>query len=172
MGDVVDAAAERAPVPAIDDIEGQRRVDVDRRLQCRRQLPRLETHAGDVFAGAPGRGERHKSPVAGDGVAGGVEGLHSNLQPFDRGIDETRCGAGGRVLAENMPGLQCVAQFKHDAAVVDGAVERKTKLALRVKPLLVEMVARSAKTFQHAEEVRPNKVLQHEAVVQRGAPAH
>src|SRR5262245_61894806 len=172
MRDVVDAAAERAPVPAIDDYEGQRCMDVDRRLQRRRQLPCLEADTSDVFAGAPGCSERHKSPVAGDGVASGVEALHPNLQPLDRGIDETRGGAGGRVLAENVPGLQRVTQFEHDAAVVDGSVERKTKLALRLKPLLVEMVACSAKTFQHAEEVCPNKVLQHKAVVQRGAPAH
>src|SRR5438552_14451314 len=36
MGHVIDAAAERSPVPAIEDIEGERRVDVDGRMQRRR----------------------------------------------------------------------------------------------------------------------------------------
>src|SRR5262245_7013451 len=35
MGHVIDAAAERAPVPAIEDIEGERRVGVDGRMQRR-----------------------------------------------------------------------------------------------------------------------------------------
>src|SRR5262245_30608928 len=70
MGDVVDAAAERAPVPAIDDIKGQRRMDIDRRLQRRRQLQRLEAHAGDVFAGPAGRGARHTQPSAISGMTG------------------------------------------------------------------------------------------------------
>jgi hypothetical protein len=34
MGDVVDAAAERAPGPYVDHIEGQRRVDGNRRMQA------------------------------------------------------------------------------------------------------------------------------------------
>ena len=33
MGDMVDAAAERAAVPGIDDVEGQRRMDRNRRVQ-------------------------------------------------------------------------------------------------------------------------------------------
>src|ERR1700730_7718843 len=47
MSDMVDAAAERAPIPAIIDVEGQRTVHVDVRLQRRRQLPGLEAHPGD-----------------------------------------------------------------------------------------------------------------------------
>src|SRR5215831_2179321 len=54
MGNVVDAAPERAATPAIENVEGERGVDIHRRMQRRRQLPRLETHAGDVFAGPAG----------------------------------------------------------------------------------------------------------------------
>src|SRR5215469_1670899 len=54
MGNVIDAAPERAAAPAIENVEGERGVDVDGRMQRRRQLPRLETHAGDVFAGPAG----------------------------------------------------------------------------------------------------------------------
>src|SRR5262249_33098048 len=41
MSHVIDAAAERASVPAIENIEGERSVDVDSRMQRRRQLPCL-----------------------------------------------------------------------------------------------------------------------------------
>src|SRR6516165_12398564 len=42
MGNVVEAAPERAAAPAIENVEGERGVDVDGRMQRRRQLPRLE----------------------------------------------------------------------------------------------------------------------------------
>src|SRR5437660_1337092 len=36
MNHVIDAAAERALAPTIENVEGERDVDVDRRMQCRR----------------------------------------------------------------------------------------------------------------------------------------
>ena len=50
MRDVVGAAAERAPVPGVDEIEHQRRVNGDRRVQAARRLPRAIAHAGDELA--------------------------------------------------------------------------------------------------------------------------
>src|SRR5215467_11840421 len=73
MGNVIDAAAERAAAPAIENVEGERGVDIDGRVQRRRQLPRLEAHAGDVFAGAAGCRQRNEPSVAGDGVAAGIK---------------------------------------------------------------------------------------------------
>src|SRR5438128_11128675 len=52
MDNVVDAAPEREAAPALANVEGERGVDVDGRVQRRRQLPRLETHAGN---GVPGQ---------------------------------------------------------------------------------------------------------------------
>ena len=46
------------------------------------------------------------------------------------------------------------------------SIERETELALRLEPNGVETVAGMAKPLEHAEEVRPDKMLQHEAVVQ------
>ena len=172
MGNVIDAAAERAAAPAIDNVEGERSVSLDRRVQRRRQLPRLEPDPGDVFAGPAGRSQRNKAPVAGDSVAAGVEALDLDLQPLDRGIDEARSDPGGRILAEDMPGLQRVPQFEGDAAMGDGAIKRKTKLALRVKPLRIERIACAAEIVQDTEKVLPDDVCQHEPVVQGGAPPH
>src|SRR5215472_13489028 len=73
MGNVVDAASERAAAPAIENVEGERGVDIDGRVQRRRQLPRLEAHAGDVLAGPAGWRQRNEPSVAGDGMAGGIE---------------------------------------------------------------------------------------------------
>jgi len=40
MGDMIDATAERAAIPAIDDVEGQRRMNRYRRMQTIGRLPR------------------------------------------------------------------------------------------------------------------------------------
>src|SRR5262245_48167854 len=84
MGDVIDAAAERVAAPAVIDVEGERGVHVDGRMQRRRQLPGLEADAGDILAGAAGRGERQASSVAGHGMAPGRESVDLDLQPLDR----------------------------------------------------------------------------------------
>src|SRR5215467_1133838 len=172
MGNVVNAAAERAAAPAIENVEGERGVDIDGRVQRRRQLPRLEAYAGDVFAGPAGWRQRNEPSVAGDGMAAGIETLDLHLQPLNRGIDEARGDTGGRIFAQHVPRLERVPQFKRDAAVGDGAVERKTKLALGMKPLRIEVIAGAAKTFQNVEKVVPNEVRQHESVVQGRTPTY
>src|SRR5262249_61226325 len=134
--------------------------------------PRVEAYAGDVFAGPAGWRQRNEPSVAGDGMAAGIETLDLHLQPLNRGIDEARGDTGGRICAQHMPRLERVPQFKPDAAVGDGAVERKTKLALGMKPLRIEVIAGAAKTFQNVEKVLPNEVFQHESVVQGRAPTY
>ena len=52
MRDVVLAAAERALHPGVDQVEGQRRVHADRRVQRRRRAPGAVAHAGDELADA------------------------------------------------------------------------------------------------------------------------
>src|SRR5262245_58824314 len=47
---VIDAAAERAPAPDIDDVEGERRVHVERRMQRGGEFPRLEAHTRHELA--------------------------------------------------------------------------------------------------------------------------
>src|SRR5262245_17525218 len=55
MRDVIRAACDRTPGPAVVEIEHERRVDRDRRMQTRRGLPRAEAHAADVLFGTPRR---------------------------------------------------------------------------------------------------------------------
>src|SRR5262249_24126871 len=114
MGNVVDAAAERAAAPAIENVEGERGVDVDGRVQRRRQLPRFEAYAGDVLAGPAGWRQRNEPSVAGDGMVGGIETLDLHLQPLDRGIDEARGDTGGPTFAPHMPKLQRGPPFQPD----------------------------------------------------------
>src|SRR5262245_41901938 len=54
MRHVIDTAPERPAAPGIDDIQGERRVDIKGRMQGGRQLPGFEPHAGDELARPPG----------------------------------------------------------------------------------------------------------------------
>ncbi len=70
VGDMIDAAAERAPVPTIDDVEGQGRIDRQGRMQAAGQLPGLVAQPGHRLhatrrSAVIGSG----AAVAGDGVA-------------------------------------------------------------------------------------------------------
>src|SRR5213083_1766370 len=71
-----------------------------------------------------------------------------------------------------MPRLQRMAQLQPHATMLDGAVEWEAKFALRLEPGGIELVAGALEIREHAEEILPDEMRQHEAVVQRGAPAH
>src|SRR5579872_5441337 len=63
MGDVIGAAAERPTGPAIVDIEDERRIDREHRMQARARLPGFVADAGDGGAGPLGRRHRDGAPV-------------------------------------------------------------------------------------------------------------
>ena len=70
-----------------------------------------------------------------------------------------------------MPRLQRLAQFKLDALVIDLAAERKAELGLRFVPVGAKWIAVRLEISEDAEKILPHEMRQHEAVVQRGAPA-
>src|SRR5215831_20698041 len=105
-------------------------------------------------------------------MAAGIEAFGLHLQPLNRGVDEARGYASGRIFAQHVSRLERVSQFQPDAAVGDGAIERKTKLALGMKPLRIEVVAGAAEIVQNVKKVPPSEVFQHESVVQRRAPTY
>src|SRR5262249_15871426 len=158
--------------PAIENVEGQRRLRRHRRMQCRRQRPRLEADPRNVLAGASGRGQWQAATVAGDDMARRVEALQLDLQALDRGIDEAGGAACGDLLTQDIPGFERLAQLQPNPAVRDLAVNRETELALAIEPLRIEAIALAADFIQHVEEILPDEILQHEAVVQCRAPAH
>ena len=137
MRDVIDAAAERAAVPGVDDVEGQRRVHrrwsgaaPDASFQALKRTPATNSpeRPVDVSGSAPA--------VAGDDVAAVGQTFDLDLQPLDRGIDEAHRAAGRAFLAQHVPGLERLAQLEPHAAVLDRAVEREAELraAPRTRP--------------------------------------
>src|SRR5262249_21945005 len=83
MRDMVNAAAERTRGPGIEDVEGERGVRVDRRLQRIGKLPGLEADARDKFADAAGGSKRQPPSIARDQMAGTIEPGDFPLEPLD-----------------------------------------------------------------------------------------
>ncbi len=71
-----------------------------------------------------------------------------------------------------MPRLQGVADFKGGGAVLDQPMHGKSKRPLGFVPLGIEGEPGAVQVAQHLEEIAPYEVGQHEAVMQRRAPAH
>ena len=139
-------------------------------MTCR-QIPSLEPNAGNIFARAASRGQRHAAAVASHGVTVGVQPQCFDLQPLDGGINKTH-RAAGNILVEYMPGLDCLPQLQRDAATLDGAVNWEAELPLRLEPDRIEGVTGASEIIQYVEEIFPDKMLEHKAVVERSAPTH
>src|SRR6516225_2712728 len=169
MDNVIHATAERTAVPGVHDVEDQWCIEADSRLQTCRQIPSLEPHAGNIFARAASRRQRHAATVASYGVTVGVQPRCLDLQPLEGGINKTH-RAAGHILVEDMPGLDRLAQLQRDASTLDGAVDWETELPLRLEPDRIEGVTGASEIIQYVQEIFPNEMLEHEAVVKRSAP--
>ena len=75
MGHVVLAAAQRALHPGVHNVEGQRRMDADGRVQAARRVPGLVSHTGHKLAHGAGALQRQRLAIAGDHIAALVEPL-------------------------------------------------------------------------------------------------
>src|ERR1700678_1265900 len=100
------------------------------------------------------------------------QALDFDLQPLDRGINEARGLAGNAFLAQDIPRLDRLAQFKPHAGVLHGAAEWETKLPLCLEPRRIEYVSGALEVLQHFEKIVPDKMFEHVAVVQRRAPTY
>ena len=171
---MVPAAAERTLEPAVDDVEGQRCVNADRRMQRRGRLPGAVSHAGHVLARATRglQGQRHA--IDADPVARVVQTGDAHLDALQRRVHVTHRAAGRALLAHHMPRLQRVAQRQVNAAHRHLAHHREAELEMRREPLRIERertIARLGEFRQRILEIHLHEGRQQKAVVQLGAPA-
>src|SRR5437868_12213892 len=99
------------------------------------------------------------------------EAIRLDLHAFDRRVHET-CGAASRALfRQHVPRLERLTHFHPDTAVLDPAAERKAEFARRSEPLGIEGVSGIVEIGEDFGEILPTEMRQHEAVMQRRAPA-
>src|SRR5689334_7996818 len=101
MRDMVDAARDASACPTIDEIECERRMHLDVRMQAARRLPSAEAHA----AHAVGL-ERNRDAVDCDGPSIRRHAFDLDLKSFERRIDIARRTARSRVLTHHVPWLE------------------------------------------------------------------
>src|SRR6185295_614788 len=89
-----------------------------------------------------------------------------------RRIDVTRRATGRALLAEHVPGLDRLPHLDLEPVDRDAPDERETELVLWREPAEVEGKARVLQVADHVLEVLLHEVRQHEAIVERGPPAH
>ena len=102
--------------------------------------------------------QRDRAAVAGDDVAPVDHPAHLDLDALDRRIDVARRAPGRRLLAEDVPRLDRLAQLADDAAAgLDRPEEREAELVVRGEPARVEAEAGFAQVVEHVLEVRAGR---------------
>src|SRR5580765_1995595 len=172
MRNVISATAEAALIPNVVEIEPQRRVRADRRLQTIWRLPRAIAHARDAFAVRAGGMQRHAMAVARDGEAVADESARLDLQAFERAVHVTYRAADRAFFAEDVPRFERGAEFDLQIASLQIADARETKLEVRREPIELERITGVVQIVDDIAEIRLAKVRQHPAVVDVRAPAH
>ena len=111
MRDVVAAAAQRAVHPGVDQVEDQRRVHADRRVQAaaaaRRgsaRRPRTRRRCRSARSGT-------RRPLQVSAYALAARPRDAHLHALDRGVDVAHRAAGRAFLAQHVPGLERLAQL-------------------------------------------------------------
>ena len=141
VADVVGAATERAPVPAVDEIEHEGGVHPDRGVEGGGRLPGPVAHPGHVSTGRAGGVQRDGYAVAGHDVALGGKPVDAHLETLDRRVDVAGGARGAHLLAEHGPRFDGAAKFDGDADDLDRADAREAELEERRQPGCVEVEA-------------------------------
>ena len=171
MRDVILTAAHRTFHPVIHQIEYQRAVRRNRRVQAGRRLPGTVAHASDEFADAPGGLQRDAPAIHRQHVALIHQPAHLDLQPLDRRVDIAHRAARRTLFAHDVPGFERAAQFDVHIARREFAEFREAEFKMRREPFQLHRVAEGMQFVDHVAQVVPHEMRQHEAVVQFSAPA-
>src|SRR6478752_595979 len=170
VNDVIRATRDRALVPVIVDVDVQRPVDADGRVQAGRGLPGAVTHAANSLPQNAGGLERQWVAVDRDHVAPLGETECADLQSFQGRIDVASLTAGAALFTEHVPRFERPAYLHEDRVFGYAPVERKTELVVRAEPFVVELIAALAQVTHHVAEVLLHEVGQEEAIVEQRAP--
>ena len=159
------------PADDVDELEAQRPVDGDRRVQRARRLPGPEADAADLDVGIVGCQQRNRVAVAADHVAVPVGADDAHLDALDRRVDVAGGAARRGFLAEHVPRLDRAPQFDLDAVEHRGADAREAELGERIQPAGVEVDAVCPQIRGDVGDVVNDEVRQQVSAVQVGAVA-
>ena len=96
--------------------------------------------------------------------------VREHLQSFQRRVDVSRRAACARFFAGHVPRFDGLPEFQLDAALLDGAVQRKAKLEMRIEPFDAQRIAGLVQVGNDIFQILTHKMRQHETVVDFRAP--
>src|SRR6266571_4916988 len=131
MRDVVGATAKAALVPGVVEVEGERCVDANRRVQALGWLPGAVTHSGNGFAIGAGGVQRDAAAIHAERETVADQAADLDLEAFERAIDVTDGRAATGFFAEHVPGLEGGAEFNLNIALDEFTDARKAELKVR-----------------------------------------
>ena len=169
---MVGASAHRPHGPGIIYVKGKGRIYRQNRMKRLGRAPGLEPHGADARPGRPAFGHGHRAMVAHHLIAVLCGGRHLHLKPFDRAVSITHRSADGAGFAKHMPGFERLTEFKMRAFSLHLAAEREAELRLRFVPHGIEVKAMLSQIAQDRQEVFPEEMGQHVAVMQHRAPTN
>ena len=133
MRDVVGAAADAAAAPGVHNIQDQRRVDTDGRVQATRGLPGAITDTGHIFTVGAGRMKREGYTGDADDVPGVGQAASLHLQTFQAGVHAARGASGTLLFAEDVPGFQGLADLEMEIIYLEIAQLREAEFEVGVR---------------------------------------
>src|SRR5262249_14788240 len=153
MPHMINAAADRSLIPAVDQIECQRGVDRNGRVKAVRWLPRPIPDGGDELPGGSRGMEWHGAAVARHEMTRARHPGHLAWQAFDRRVDIPSRPAGAGFFAEDVPRFERLPQLEMNAPARDGPIQRKTELQMGCKPLGLDRVAGLTEIREHVVKI-------------------
>src|SRR5947209_569733 len=103
MRDMVAAAADGTPGPAIHQVEYEGRMGCDCGLDAVRRPPSPKAHPGHGLTMRAGRRKRDFYAIAGNPIAGSEIALDLDLQPLQGRIDVAHSSSGRAFFPQHMP---------------------------------------------------------------------
>ncbi len=166
VGDMAGAAANGTVQPGVDEVEDERSLHGDRRMQAAGRLPGAKADACNELALSSSGVQGNAATVACEDVTWIGQTTELDLYSFHGGVDVAGNASAARFLSEDVPRFDRLPNFEGD--VVDGpfADHRKAEFELRSEPSLVEVESGCVQFAQDRGEVGLDEVGEQKAVVQ------
>lgn len=169
---VVAAATERTTGHGVADINGERHVQADGRVQTAGWSPRPIADAGNEFSGSFRGDQGNAHTIDGECEVWGVESCDVHLQAFDGRI-HIACGASAaRFFAEHIPWFKCLAEIDVDSGRLKLSDARTAEFEMWCEPVVIKPETGLVQPCGDLSKIVPEEVREQAAIVECISPVN